>query len=486
MMTWQLPIIRATEEFIEALSQRGFRVADRNGRFYGSIQMQDGSRREIAISLREGFPYVAPKVQPIGPESKRASWHQERDGSLCLWPTDAPMPWMHADALLDRVRQWFERSAAGWPNDQPDLDLERYFDRVDGFVVYRNLDALVGRRLRLSTRGPVIRVEGAIDANRKIDGKAYGGWAARLGTLVQPVYDWNSIEYAFGGKASGIVEEIRAGKGHLLLLQYDRGPHAAAIALQATRGSPVSLRAYQVADESPATLRLRAGADAVTLSDKSVAIIGIGAVGSLLADLLSRCGINQLLLQDGQVLRPGNCVRHFAGKEFVGWNKALAVKNAMAAARHVDPRQVTAVGTALLLPDDGHRLMLQRDLVVDATADGPTTSMLGGLSQATGRALLSVCVQREGGIVRCDRWPLREGEAHQPPVPARDETVISREGGCGDPVSLTPPSAVLAAAELACRMAVDVLTGARRLPATLIHVLSAQPDAPYDRVSVLG
>jgi hypothetical protein len=147
---------------------------------------------------------------------------------------------------------------------------------------------------------------------------------------------------------------------------------------------------------------------------------------------------------------------------------------------------VIAASTALLLPGDGHRLMLQRDLVVDATADGPTTSMLGGLSQATGRAVLSVCVQREGGLVRCDRWPLREGEAHLPPVPPGEMAAISREGGCGDPVSLSPPNAVTAAAELSCRMAIDLLTGARRLPATLIHVLSAQPDAPYDRVSVFG
>jgi molybdopterin/thiamine biosynthesis adenylyltransferase len=247
----------------------------------------------------------------------------------------------------------------------------------------------------------------------------------------------------------------------------------------------VHLRAHEVADEGAATLRLRAGADAVTLSNKSVAVIGIGAVGSFLADMLNRNGVDRLLLQDGQVLRPGNCVRHLAGREFVGWNKALAVKRVIGTARQSEMRHVTTGATSLLLPDDAHGLLLRHDLVVDATANGPTTLMLGSLSQTTGRPFLSICVQREGGVVRCDRWPLRETESHLPPVPPGGASSV-REGGCGDPVSLTPPNAVLAAAELACRMALDLLVGTRRLPATLIHVLSAQPDSPYDRVSVLA
>jgi hypothetical protein len=52
-------------------------------------------------------------------------------------------------------------------------------------------------------------------------------------------------------------------------------------------------------------------------------------------------------------------------------------------------------------------------------------------------------------------------------------------------VSLTPPVAVLAAAELGCRLALDQLTGDRRLPATLLDVRVAQADPPYDRIGLL-
>jgi len=59
------------------------------------------------------------------------------------------------------------------------------------------------------------------------------------------------------------------------------------------------------------------------------------------------------------------------------------------------------------------------------------------------------------------------------------------ERGCGDPVSLTAPNAVLAAAELGCRLALDQLHGNHELPATLLDVLVAQADPPYDCIGLL-
>jgi hypothetical protein len=136
-------------------------------------------------------------------------------------------------------------------------------------------------------------------------------------------------------------------------------------------------------------------------------------------------------------------------------------------------------------PAEAVGLLAGHDLVVDATANARATAMLGWAAEQTDRPMVSVCLQREGALARADRFPLRGGEQHLDPVPLLPGPPLPRERGCGDPVSLTPPVAVLAAAELGCRLALDQLTGDRRLPATLLDVRAAQADPPYDRIGLL-
>jgi hypothetical protein len=136
-------------------------------------------------------------------------------------------------------------------------------------------------------------------------------------------------------------------------------------------------------------------------------------------------------------------------------------------------------------PAEAVGLLAGHDLVVDATANARATAMLGWAAERTGRPMVSICLQREGAVARADRFPLRDGEQHLDPVPLLPGPPLPRERGCGDSVSLTPPVAVLAAAELGCRLALDQLTGDRRLPATLLDVRVAQADPPYDRIGLL-
>jgi hypothetical protein len=177
-------------------------------------------------------------------------------------------------------------------------------------------------------------------------------------------------------------------------------------------------------------------------------------------------------------------VRHLAGGSYVGWNKAEAVADLLVRSGLVEPDRVKAVPQDLTDPMDAHRLMQESDLVIDATAAAPVTTMLSFIARTTGRPLLSVCIQRDGGVIRCDRWPLVPGEAHAAPVPDQPSEML-REAGCGDPISPTAPSAVVEAAGLASRMAIDRLTGRRRFGATLLQVLLPQDDPPYDQVGTL-
>lgn len=85
--------------------------------------------------------------------------------------------------------------------------------------------------------------------------------------------------------------------------------------------------------------------------------------------------------------------------------------------------------------------------------------------------------------MRVDRYGqrTRPDEERPPFVTAAHGTAPTyREAGCGDPVSATPPTAVLHAAATATRFAVEYLqpSNRRRLPDSQVEVLAPQPDAP--------
>jgi integrative and conjugative element protein (TIGR02256 family) len=66
-------------------------------------------------------------------------------------------------------------------------------------------------------------------------------------------------------------------------------------------------------------------ADYNVLKTKEVNILGVGALGSEIADSLGKAGIGGLLLVDNQTLKAHNSVRHLAGMEYIGESKVRAV-----------------------------------------------------------------------------------------------------------------------------------------------------------------
>lgn len=239
------------------------------------------------------------------------------------------------------------------------------------------------------------------------------------------------------------------------------------------------LRARESADRSPGTLRLRAGADAPALADRTAAVVGVGAVGSHVADLLARAGVHRLVLCDSETLRPGNCVRHLAGVEHVGKAKTEAVLHVICGASH-DPPGGIETREAVRTRADAAALAAQVHLVVDCTGAGPATALVSDAALHSGTPAVTVYLQRDGQVARVDRWPLADGEVRleevpPPPGPPRQRL---REGGCGDPVSPAPPHAAVTAAAAAARAAIHLLAG-RPVPPSAVAVIEPQPDLPY-------
>jgi len=510
---WEADLATERDAWRAALGEAGF--SDDGDTLHGPVMWlrPDGSRvtATIEVSLSDSFPFAPPRVRVLDSGTElELTFHRDRDGALCLWPTDSDVsdaPWRNAHRLLDRVAAWLAATARGWPDDD-DCDLERYFPADPRMVLYdRDLLAAARGCVRTSTDpgGQRVTVTGEPQRppsrwrtqkdqgrQRKRPRRPKVGrrqrrlaWVADIGQPTRPISDWDSLLAALGPDAGEVRRLVSIGVVEFVVVRYRRAVSEGVLALAvraALREKALEVRACESADTSVATRMLRAGVSAPDLADRRVVVVGVGAVGSFVADLLFRHGIRQLTLIDPKLLRPGNLVRHVAGEAMVGYPKASAVKARLAALGF----DVSGVGDRhdlLATPAQAVALLREHHLVIDATANARSTSLLAWATGHVTRTVVSVCVQRQGGVARVDRFPLRGAERHLDALPPLAGLELRRERGCDEPVSPTPPTAVAAAAELACRTVLDDLTNDCELPATLIHVLVPQ-EAPYDVIGV--
>ena len=103
------------------------------------------------------------------------------------------------------------------------------------------------------------------------------------------------------------------------------GPNLLVLDLTRDGAGQVVASPYEAARTDQEVLRLRAGTDAPALTDRTVALFGVGAVGSHVADLLARSGLGRLAIYDRQIIRPGDVVRHAAGGLRIGDSKVDAM-----------------------------------------------------------------------------------------------------------------------------------------------------------------
>ena len=486
---WSESIAAERRQFVDDLVSRGFTLVEVAPEHRLSGTLTYGSNRDqvdVEIALPDGWPYRPTKIRPSD-RTRPLSWHQEPDGALCLFPESAAgLPWANIDEFLGAASKWFAKAADNWPNDEPDLDLDRYFEAPPAreLLLYDGIGSLVGRQIRI-TQGPHSTLRARSSSQARPKGNNYG-WVLDLGELATPVRTWEEVVRRAGDAASEADHLIRTTESAVILLRYSRGSHEGVVALRARHtGEGVHLAKMEAADQSPSTVRLRAGYDAPQLGNSTVAIIGMGAVGSVLADQISRSGVSRLRLVDSQRLRPGNSIRHLVGTDRVGEHKAAAVAAHIKAAGHEPPGGLEVLDVSIRVPDQAEQAFESADLVIDATGNGATTCLLIEAAELLGQNLLVVYLQRDGDVARVERYPQQADERPLAPAPTysgNSETL--RESGCGDPVSPAPSSAAVVAAGLAALAAADLLVG-RPVPAAATHVLRPQPDEPYQHRAVL-
>lgn len=486
--------------FRAALVAAGF--ADDGEKLRGLVDWKHDGRTHTAtvdVEVTERFPFAPPKVKVIDAGTTlEPTFHIECTGELCLWGSDMPVDsWQTPEKLFTKIAGWLEETARGWPGDE-DADLERYLEQDDGHIILYNADAVAkgGYFRTAGDRYGIINVKEVLPwspnptrmKNKGVRRREHHlAWVVDVGEVSNPIRNWFDLTQAVGHDCQTVVNLIEVGSIEFILVRYRRGERDATLALGVpgkVDGLP-ALRAYESADTSESTRTLRSGTSAASYAKKRVAIVGCGAIGSHIADLLFRSGVQYITLIDPERLRPGNIIRHLADNSLVGLPKTTAVKAELDSLGLDTTNVISSIGR---VTDPEHALQLVRahDLVIDATADARATELLCWATNELDKRMVSVCLQRNGAIARVDRFPLWDDEHHLEPISRLPgDTTKAYEKGCGSPVSTTPPLSVVKAAALGCQSALDELNMGQYLPATIIEVINPQPDSPYNQLGVI-
>lgn len=499
----------ARERFADALVQVGFRpVPGSNYTWVGYLDTASLEHGEVSphtavscpveITVTGDFPYVRPAIRPVtidvleqldvnapaNPVHEPShGWHREQSGAFCLCLDDdgTGLPWAEATAFLEQATAWLDRDHHGWPDDDGALDLERYLPAASDrrLVLYRDIELEPGKyvklkparngTLRVSRQAAHARKGGKRSPRRRAPGTVR---VVDVGEPTTPIRSWNDLLTHAGAETTdSLIKDRQLGLDHVAIRYQRRGEHGVLIASLTGAGNP-QLAALNAAPDDQRTRELRSHPDAAILASKAVAIVGIGAVGSVVADLLHRHGVGRLILIDGDVLKPGNTTRHVLGDEYVGLNKAIGVERLLSQ-RSPNRTKVEAIDSPLTDLDTAVELLAVADVVVDATADGRATSLLAAAAREDAGQLVSACVLADGYAVRVDVIPHPVDTVIEPPLLPPIRTG-AHETGCSSPVSATPPAAAVEAAAITARVTTELLLGRLPAHATEQRVLSAR------------
>lgn len=194
------------------------------------------------------------------------------------------------------------------------------------------------------------------------------------------------------------------------------------------------------------------------LATRHVLVLGVGAIGSSVAEHLARAGVGRLTLVDRDIVEPGNLVRHAAELRHAGWMKTKAVADVSHGAglyAEIVLHDFSIGGVRVQLPPAGVDDMTQQDalvelidaadIVIDCTAEkavGQVVAWLCGkrakplvIASATnggwGSRVTTFVPHRRQGCWSCLEHSLDDGSI--PAAPAAPETVGVQPVGCAEP-----------------------------------------------------
>ena len=194
-----------------------------------------------------------------------------------------------------------------------------------------------------------------------------------------------------------------------------------------------------------------------------IAIVGIGALGSMIADLLVRMGCRDLTLFDDERLEIVNTRRHVLSVDDVGDYKATALAkrlNSLSLFADVD-------GVVAALPDhDAEQAITTKELVIDCTAEDDVVSVLsrsGGPERLwfsfslSAHATEMFCFMNHGEALLGTTFWAESAEFEMRSGQTLRERPATRDPGCHNPTFPAPYDRILRLATRAVAFVVENL-----------------------------
>ncbi len=477
--------------FVAELLVGGFVAVDTVGRrFRGPIperlaEFTDAT--EMTIVITDPWPYRQPQVVVRGIDW----WHAAHE-MPCLWQVDDNTKrWVTLGGLLARIDEWVDHAKGGFTTiDGVALDPHLYFEHRAPLWTALDIDGLIGGQAQDGQHGlmhldPATSELSFIRPGIGSGNKVWGHWFYR-GDVAAPPKNLASFGKALTTKQRAKLDEVvtKLGKG-VFALAWPTVHGTACLILVVTANDDGTRDAFAL-PPTPCAQRdrlRRAGPDASVLLAKRVVLFGAGAIGSNVGSNLSRSGLGQLVVVDGDSKLPAGLVRH-AGPE-VGVGKAEEMQRLLAPFEWTN---VDAVPHSTWDPDSLRAIIDGADLCIDATGLTPFAELLSRIAAQQDVPMMTVALFRGGRVIRvrrqaADDCPIvhRAGRWPYPTIPAaehRSADFVGAETGCAAPIHNAPPAAVAAAAALAALVAADFLTERVNYPDEVIDVLEPI-EAPF-------
>lgn len=380
------------------------------------------AEHRLSIVLPAEFPYRAPIVISRDDPPLAPSWHlsPEPIHSLCLLDSQTGWrPHFTAHWLLTRILDWFRYYHTNtWPRNSEVPDLYRYLedmgvvalgDEWEPPVNKRNGRFTLWQHRNLSKTLPSIvscnedQVSAQIPEPRLAKNllfvvensiKLPGVWFR----LVKPFVPPNNLRDLLcgidanlgveSGWAKGACIQIFGhrvlGSGLPIALGYtdyqneerwlflwaqlpESGKKRQKVPWSVSEGlRQIKVKSFQTAPARKSDLLRRSKYLSKHLSSSKATIFGVGALGGSVAVLLAKAGVSEIRLIDGDILMPGNVMRHVCGLNWVGLKKTIAVERAI----HVhNPDCLVFCYDATWVVDDLRSYLRECDVVVDTTAN---------------------------------------------------------------------------------------------------------------------
>ena len=430
---------RLSEKTLERYRKNGFRI----GWSLTVIGFSDNIHRELRVLVDDGFPYTAPRIA-LADAPDLLDWpHLEKDGFLCILPTDAAIsvenPVAVVEHLLSEACQLVEECISG--NNKVDFQKEflSYWylavDRDSPNVI--SLTEPLGPNRKIQVwRGNSLLVVGedrkTLDRwllRRRVKSRQRSGYRLYDGVVIwlqEPL-----LPHDFPSNASDVWKLARENShGGAVVLEnlVESGTTEINILLGATTSNgacfgAVTVRPPKVTNRSKSNKnRLEAGfrpghtpkhllthrflssTAKVTknvakradhrwihgrdqdstqefLRERRIAVLGCGSLGGPISRLLAQAGIGNMLLVDPSIMDWPNIGRHVLGASSVGSSKSKELAREIAC---LYPHLGDVSGRQVRFGPEEDTIIEQMasyDLIVSTTGDWAADSFLNDLQR---------------------------------------------------------------------------------------------------------